>query len=258
MTPEPPQPPLYARIAASLRGQIEAGELQPGDRIPSENQLADIHSTTRPTVSRAIQMLRSEGLVESAAKSGTFVRRRPAIETRSSTFYRRAKPGEPGSPFARDAKREGKRSAWDSETARTRADEVVAERLGISAGDHVMRTRYLFTANGEPVMMSTSWEPFALVGGTAIEEPEANPGEPTAPRGVLARMDSIGFRADRVVEMVHARIASANERRVLDIAEDIWVQNVDRTYWARETAIETATIVIPADRYRLEYVIPID
>ncbi|CAM5615451.1 UbiC transcription regulator-associated domain-containing protein OS=Streptomyces microflavus OX=1919 GN=Smic_53850 PE=4 SV=1 [Streptomyces microflavus] len=40
----------------------------------------------------------------------------------------------------------------------------VAERLGIEPGDRVMRTHYVFREAGEPIMLSTSWEPLSSPG----------------------------------------------------------------------------------------------
>jgi DNA-binding GntR family transcriptional regulator len=245
--------PLYQRIAATLRTEIADGTLRPGARLQSEAQMADRFATTRPTVRHALDVLRTEGLVVAEAKRGTFVRRRPTLEIRSSDRYRRPVPTEETSPFARDAKREGAAPTWTWETSRLRADEHVAGRLGIKVGDYVMRTDYVFLANGHPIQTSRSWEPFSLVGGTPIEEPEGE-GRIT---GVIARMDSIGVVVERVVELVRGRPASVAERRLLTIPDDVWVQTIARTHWAGEQAVETCDIVVPADRYALEYDIPV-
>jgi DNA-binding GntR family transcriptional regulator len=254
MTPGEIPEPLHARIAAALRRDIADGTLAPGDRVPSELALAEKWSTARPTVREALNALRTAGLITTVPGRGTFVREKPAMTLRSAKHSRRSKTGESTSPFARDAQREGRVPNWVWDTAQVRADERIAGRLGIAAGDKVMRTAYVFSADGRPVQTSTSWEPFAIVGGTPVEEPE---GEGRI-IGVIARMDSIDIRVDRVVELVHARPAEEDERRVLDIPDDVWVQLIERTHWAGERAVETCDIVIPADRYLLQYEIFVD
>jgi GntR family transcriptional regulator len=251
MTGDDQSRPLYLRIADDLRDKVASGELAEGARVDSESQLVDRWGTTRSTVRQALDVLRVEGLIVKQHGRGAFVRRRPAVEVRWSSRYLRRPAGET-SPFAKDARREGAEPDWTSETQRVRTDERVAARLGLVAGEHVMRTRYLFRADGRPVQTSVSWEPFTLVGGTAVEEPEGG-----GPVGVVARMDSIGVHVDRVVEMVRARPASESERRELDVPEGVWVVAVERTHWAGERAVETADIVIPADRYVLAYEIPV-
>lgn len=253
MTPAGEAEPAHARIAAAIRRQVENGELQPGQRIPPEQALAEANGVSRPIARLALQILRAEGLIKTIPGRGSVVRPRPILEARDRTPYRRARPGESTSPYARDAIRQGKVPTWDSETVQAKADERVAQRLGITPGDRVMRTTYVFKADGWPVQASTSWEPYDLVGGTPIEEPEGE-GRIT---GVIARFDSIGIRIDRVLEKVHARPATVEERVRIDIPEGIWVITVDRTQYAGGRAVEITDIVIPADRYFLQYEIPV-
>lgn len=256
MTPDAAKLPKYAEIAASIRGKIEAGDLGPGDRIPSEKDLADEHAVARPTAARAIALLRSEGWVTSSEREGSRVRARPALRVRAVSHYLRAKPGENTSPFARDAEREGKHPDWDHETVQLKADQRTAERLRIAVGDPVMRTAYVYKADGLPVQTAVSWEPYAVVGDTPIEFPE-KPESQVETTGVVARMDLIGVHVDRVLERVRSREATAAERLTLNIPEGIWVVAIDRTQWAGDLAVEITDIVIPADRYALEYDIPI-
>ncbi len=64
----------YLRIAASLRDRITAGELRPGDRVPSTRQVVRDFGVAMATASRALAVLRDEGLVVTRQGSGTVVR----------------------------------------------------------------------------------------------------------------------------------------------------------------------------------------
>ncbi|HJW12255.1 MAG TPA: FadR/GntR family transcriptional regulator [Albitalea sp.] len=64
---------LTDRLAAYLAGQIEAGALRPGDRLPTEPQLALAHGVSRTVVREAVHQLRSQGLLLSRQGSGVFV-----------------------------------------------------------------------------------------------------------------------------------------------------------------------------------------
>jgi GntR family transcriptional regulator len=75
--PREPIPP-YLRIAAWLRDEITSGRLAPGEQVPSANQLAEQFSVGRNTASRAIQVLKQEGLVVTQRGWGTFVAGDPA------------------------------------------------------------------------------------------------------------------------------------------------------------------------------------
>jgi DNA-binding transcriptional MocR family regulator len=62
------------RIAAELRARIERGEYAPGQRFPTEFELAAEWETARNTVRGALQQLRNEGLIDVRQGHGTFVR----------------------------------------------------------------------------------------------------------------------------------------------------------------------------------------
>lgn len=66
-------PHLYQEIAETLRRRIAAGELQPGDKLPSVRQMAQQWSCTPGTISRAYAILTQEGLVVGQRGSGTHV-----------------------------------------------------------------------------------------------------------------------------------------------------------------------------------------
>ncbi|MDR0459730.1 MAG: GntR family transcriptional regulator [Coriobacteriales bacterium] len=65
--------PLYATISADLKEKIIAGELNPGDMLPSENELAQRYDTSRMTVRMGLQSLEQEELVYSWQGKGYFV-----------------------------------------------------------------------------------------------------------------------------------------------------------------------------------------
>ena len=65
--------PLYQQLALILREKIQSGELAPRDRLPSEPYLMQEHGLARDTVRHALDILRSEGLIQTFAGRGTFV-----------------------------------------------------------------------------------------------------------------------------------------------------------------------------------------
>ena len=65
--------PPYRRVADDLRGKIDAGELLPGEQVPSMAQLADSYGISRGTARRVLTTLRDEGYVYVTPGWGTFV-----------------------------------------------------------------------------------------------------------------------------------------------------------------------------------------
>lgn len=68
-----PSDRLSDRLAAHLAGQIERGELAPGDRLPTETQLSAAHGVSRTVVREAVHQLRSRGLLLARQGSGVYV-----------------------------------------------------------------------------------------------------------------------------------------------------------------------------------------
>jgi GntR family transcriptional regulator, transcriptional repressor for pyruvate dehydrogenase complex len=69
-----PREPLGSEIARRLLDYLLSGAVPPGDRIPSERQLADALGVNRPAVREAIRALGFLGLLEVRQGSGTYFR----------------------------------------------------------------------------------------------------------------------------------------------------------------------------------------
>src|SRR5260370_40131827 len=65
--------PAYRRIQHALQERIERGELQPGDAVPSERELAGSYQVSLMTARHALAELEREGLVDRRRGAGTFV-----------------------------------------------------------------------------------------------------------------------------------------------------------------------------------------
>ena len=66
--------PASLQVADALRGEIAAGTLAPGNKLPSIRSLAERFGVAPMTAQSAIDMLRSEGLIYTSPGRGTFVR----------------------------------------------------------------------------------------------------------------------------------------------------------------------------------------
>ena len=64
---------LYERVAAEIASRIASGSYPVDRRLPSERELAQMHSVSRPTVREAIIALELDGLVEVRTGSGVYV-----------------------------------------------------------------------------------------------------------------------------------------------------------------------------------------
>ena len=65
---------ISEEIVNQVKQLISKGELKPGDRIPSERELATMLGVSRPSVREAIMVLEAMGFVESRQGGGTYVK----------------------------------------------------------------------------------------------------------------------------------------------------------------------------------------
>ena len=136
------------------------------------------------------------------------------------------------------------------------APEDVAQRLAIQPGDHCVRTAYEFMADGQPVQLSTSWEPMAVTDGTPIVLPEMGP---LAGAGVVERMRTIGVAVDTAVEVPRPGRATQEEANLLGISVGDLLMRIERTYYDGDgRPVETADLVVPDIRWEIAYEIGID
>ena len=67
--------PVHLRIAALCRTAVQEGGFTPGDRFPSERELAGRYGVSRATANKVISSLVSEGLLDLRKGIGTTVRK---------------------------------------------------------------------------------------------------------------------------------------------------------------------------------------
>jgi GntR family transcriptional regulator len=75
--------PLYLQLEQAILRQIDAGLAAPGDRLPSEREIAEILGISRQTVRQTINQLVLQGLLARQPGKGTYVRPRKTAAGRS-------------------------------------------------------------------------------------------------------------------------------------------------------------------------------
>jgi DNA-binding GntR family transcriptional regulator len=248
--------PVYLRVLEDLRERIRGGLLPPGARVPSRNAIIARYGVGETAAKHALQVLATEGLIEARTGSGSYVRKLPP-----AGYLDHDRLQFPGSPFGLDeAAQDGapgtaRRLSWEHQTSRLIPPPHVARRLGVEPGiDWVISTRYLLTADSEPVQLAISYEPEQVTAGTPVAVPEQGP---LAGRGVIERMASIGVVVDEVIEEVSVRPSLLAESAVLGMPAGAPALVIERAHLASGRPVEAGEIVIAADRFRLRYRIPV-
>lgn len=248
INPADPRGPAE-QIAADLRAEIVGGALVPGARLPSERQLVERYGVSSTTAARAIERLRDEGLVESRAGAGRFVRKtRPIVRVGSDRYARwRRIAGQ--SPFEAEMEEAG--IEWRQEIlelAEVPADEVAARWLGVEVGERVWVRRRRTWAEGEPTQLADSFYRLDVVADTKILE------ENTGPGGGHARLEEKGYPIERFREELRVRMPSHEESQGLHLTGGVPVVELHRmTYSSNDQVVEFFRSIMAADRHVFGY-----
>jgi GntR family transcriptional repressor for pyruvate dehydrogenase complex len=118
---------LADQLVRALRGRIEAGELAPGARLPTEHALGERFGVSRAVVREAIARLKADGYVETRQGAGAFVAGAPGLASFRLAPDGPIEPGELAQLFELRAAVEVATARLAAER-RTRADLAAIRR----------------------------------------------------------------------------------------------------------------------------------
>ncbi|WP_430782105.1 GntR family transcriptional regulator [Actinoplanes sp. G11-F43] len=225
--------PIYFQIGRRLEEAIDRGELVPGERIPTEIELADSLDISRPTIRRAIEELVDKGLLTRKRGVGTRVtdvqvRRRVAL---TSLFDDLAAAGR--QPQTRVL-------AYETDCA----DRHAARMLGLAADERLVHCERLRLADGMPLALLRNWLPprFAGLNGDAL-----------ATRSLYRLMGEWNGRPAVAKQRITAKAATPAQARLLDIGPHTPLISMQRTSFdSTGAAVEYSDHLYRADHYAIE------
>ncbi len=186
-------------IRAEIEQDIMDGLLEPGAKLPTEPELADIHGAGRHSVRRAVAELAKEGFLSIEQGRGTFVQPHTLLEyTIGARTRLRKNLGTQGVDV----------SGTEISADRIEANHRVAKSLKIEIGAPVSATSRITKADGVPVSFGTLYHDVTRF----PEFPERR----RALGSVSATYKSYGIEDYlRGSTQVHARPARAHEAQTL-------------------------------------------
>jgi GntR family transcriptional regulator len=226
--------PLYIQIRNALRQDIVAKTRLPGQRLPSEDELASQFGVSRMTVRQGISDLIDEGLLYRRHGVGTFVAHSHIV--RDHTHL---------SNFVETARREG----IDFQVRLLAAEVVpaklkVARALALTEGDLVTQVQTLRTTAGAPITFHDSYVPYQLFPELRQENLAAN--------HLWDIFEARGWRVKRAIETVAARLADESIAALLTVAAGDPILYKERTVFLDDgTPVDFSLCYNRGDRYRL-------
>jgi len=245
--------PLQVRIADEVRQRIETGQYQPGQQLPTLDDLAADHMCSLGVVRKSMDLLRQQGLVVTVQGRGTFVRERPTARRHGIERYSKARWRKGEAILTAEAARQG-HSAGQlmRELCEAPAPAKVAERFGIPEGTPVWVRRRTTLVDDRPNQLADSYYELDVVRGTLIQQ------EDTGPGGGFARLEDAGHELSEICEEWSARMPTGPESVALQLPAGTPVFDLVRTtYDTAGRPVEVMLAVLSADMVTMSYRFPI-
>jgi GntR family transcriptional regulator len=224
---------VHAQIEDWLAGQIAAGKLVPGDRLPTEHELAAWFGVSRMTLRHALAELARRGLVTRAVgrRGGTFVAA-PKLEQDLTTL----------AGLSEQLRRHGMVAGARVLSASAR-EPGPAARAALGPG-HVYDIQRVRLADGEPIALERSLFPAARFPGLLDLPLDASLYELLSGR--------YGLRPHRARESLEPVTAGPREAEALGIHAGAPLMLLERTaYAASGEPLEFARDLFRGDRTRI-------
>lgn len=225
--------PLYLRVENHIRGQINRGELVPGDLIPSEPRLSKELNVSQGTVKKAIDNLAWQGLLFRHQGKGTFVSR---IDFNNSLFRFFSYGDEKGEDVRI-------RKATTDRWLGTAPTEIY-HRLGVDEGTELLYIERIGYIQQQAIFIEYSWWIAELVPGLEKEETHI----PDLFYALI--VDQYGIPIIRAEETLTAEACDEKTANKLDIEPLTPVVVLKRsTYTVNEKIVEVRTTKGRADQF---------
>lgn len=224
--------PLWQQLQQALVARLAAGEF--ADQFVSESALVGEYGVSRHTVRQALRQLRADKVVVAERGRQPRVAPPPEIQQPMGALYSLFASVEAAGLSQHSVVRH-----FD-----TRADAVVADRLGLDASTPLVYLERLRLAGDEPLALDRVWLPAALAAPLL--------GADFTHTSLYAELASrAGVRLDRGHEDVHAVIPTPTERAQLRCPPGTAAFSINRRSLAQGRPVEWRHTLVRGDRFAL-------
>jgi GntR family transcriptional regulator len=264
MHPEPTAGvvPVHLQIADSIRAQIAAGELRPGDPIPTVDELRRKWGCAPAVARSAVDVLRNEGLVSTGRGRRTVVRVQPRRIKLSTWWALKQKELvlRPESERAQMGAIEMTAGVAIADThsahhySVTPASSELAQEFGIAVGADLVRREYEMVdkRTSHRISYSISYIPKFLIAPNPDLLDETQ--EPW-PGGHQHQLYTVGIEIDRFVRSITAVEPTPGTRQKWGIEPGVPLLRIrSKSIDIKDRVVEISDATYPADRTEIEYI----
>lgn len=232
--------PPYVQIVTAITERIAAGDLTPGERVPTEVEIRETWGVSRATANKVAAELKASGIAYTRPGYGLIVRAqsRNVAAGPASMWQRIASTGEIRMPNEHSERRTGHAPASD-------APEVVVAALDATSFSELVYRHRVIYRDAYPFTVAVSWFLPALldqqkpITDRLLENERIVEG---TPRYIA---DQLGRDLTETTEVVGIVRATVDEAAALNIAEGDPLLRVVSTIFAEGWPIEVGTYVYP-------------
>jgi GntR family histidine utilization transcriptional repressor len=224
--------PRYRQLKELIIRRISTGELQPRDRVPSENELVDSTGVSRMTANRALRELTEEGYVERIAGVGTFV---ADLKSASHVLEVRNIADE-------IAHRGHEYAASVLSLDESPADASAAAALRVAEGTTLLHARIVHFEDGSPIQLEDRYVVPAFA-PDFLEQDFTS----TTPSAYLSSISPL----QEAEHVVRASLPDASTRESLHMQDGEPCLVVTRRTWAHGHPVTFARLCHPGSRFEL-------
>lgn len=228
--------PLYYQLKNIIAELIENEELKPGDPVPTERELCELHGISRMTVQKAILALVNEGVVYREQGKGTFV-------AQSKERHRLLQLAG----FTEEMQRRGLKVATELLSfERKLPTKKVQSDLNLSPQDEVFEVERLRLIDGEPYALETVYLPVMLCPALSGEKLKN-----ASLYDVLSR--EFGLQIGYAYQTIEPVLINDYESNFLHVKKNSLALLFSRhTYLTDDTPFEVTKAIYRSDKYKFE------
>lgn len=203
--------PVYIKLKEEIQQNIESGQLVPGDRLPSERELARAKGLSRMTVRQALSELVAAGALYREQGRGTFVSARKMQQRNIASFSEtvRARGFTPSTRVL--------------EFACSRPPSDIAQRLMVPEAE-VYRSLRIRLADTVPVAVEEVFIPLHICPGLKREDLTGSL--------YLLMTDTFGHRIGSADSSVSAQLPGARHQQYLSVPRNTPVLKINSLYYS--------------------------
>lgn len=239
---------MYETIAAKIREEIDAGALEPGAKLPTEQELTQQWGVSRIVVRQATELLVNAGLVERrpGRLGGAFVRRRVMVDVYAWRDDQPMSSSSEADLFFRTVREQGYEPSQDFSVRIEGVPGEYAELLRVPVGDSAVVRRCVRYVNGIAHSIQDSWYPSWLCERVPrLRSPE------NIAEGTTVALAREGFEQVAAMTLSTARMPSPEDATLLHLPAGTPLLHNILVGYTKDGPLRISVASFASDRMRL-------